>query len=87
MAACNLLHQLESRLCRWLLQVFKNSEGSDVVVTQENLANMLGVNRARLNAALRTLQNLNAIAPTQRGHLKIIDADLIAQRVCDCYRA
>ena len=85
-AACNLLHHLESRLCRWLLQVFDNSENSSVVITQDNLAQMLGVNRARLNEALKALQNLNAISQAQRGVLTIVDADIIAERVCDCYR-
>ena len=85
LAACNLLHQLESRLCRWLLQVFDGSENSSVVITQEHLAQMLGVNRARLNEALKTLQNLNAISQTQRGILTIVDADIVARRVCDCY--
>lgn len=86
-AACNLLHQLESRLCRWLLQILENSEDTNVVITQDNLAQMLGVNRARLNEALRTLHNLDAIEQTRRGTLKVIDANLIAERVCDCYRA
>jgi CRP-like cAMP-binding protein len=84
-SACNLLHQLESRLCRWLLQVIDNSDDSNIVITQENLAQMLGVNRARLNEALKSLQTLDAVAQTQRGVVTIIDADLIAERVCDCY--
>jgi CRP-like cAMP-binding protein len=84
-AACNLLHQLESRLCRWLLQVVDNSDDPSVVITQDNLAQMLGVNRARLNEALRSLQALDAVAQTQRGVLTIVDAGLIAERVCDCY--
>ncbi len=86
-AACNLLHRLESRLCRWLLQVFDNSEDSNVVITQDDLAQMLGVNRARLNEALKALQNIDAISQTQRGKLTIIDADLIVAKVCDCYGA
>jgi CRP-like cAMP-binding protein len=84
-AACNLLHQLESRLCRWLLQVVDNSDNPNIVITQENLAQMLGVNRARLNEALKSLQALDAVAQTQRGVVTVIDANLIAERVCDCY--
>jgi CRP-like cAMP-binding protein len=84
-AACNLMHQLESRLCRWLLQVVDNSDNQNIVITQENLAQMLGVNRARLNEALKSLQALDAIAQAQRGVLTIIDANLIAERACDCY--
>lgn len=87
LAACNLLHSLEARLCRWLLQIFENSKNSDVVITQDSLAQILGVSRARLNAALQTLHHANAVAPTQRGMLKIVDANLIAERVCDCYVA
>ncbi len=85
-AACNLLHQLEPRLCRWLLQVFGNSQTDSAVITQETLAQMLGVNRARLNEALKVLQKFGAIAQPRRGSLTIIDAGLIAERVCDCYR-
>lgn len=84
LAACNLLHQLESRVCRWLLQVF-DSDNPRVVITQENLAQMLGVNRARLNEALKALQKIDAIAPSQRGGLTIVDVKLISDRVCDCY--
>jgi CRP-like cAMP-binding protein len=84
-AACNLLHQLELRLCRWLLQVVDNSDDPNIVITQDNLAQILGVNRARLNEALKSLQALDAVAQTQRGVLTIIDANLIAERACDCY--
>jgi CRP-like cAMP-binding protein len=84
-AACNLLHQLEARLCRWLLQVVDNSDNPSIVITQDNLAQMLGVNRARLNEALKSLQSLDAITQTKRGVVTIINADLIAERVCDCY--
>jgi CRP-like cAMP-binding protein len=84
-AACNLLHQLETRLCRWLLQVVDNSDDPSIVITQDNLAQMLGVNRARLNEALKSLQALDAVTQTQRGVLTIVDASLIAERVCDCY--
>jgi len=84
-AACNLSHQLEARLSRWLLQVADNSDNSSIAITQDNLAQMLGVNRARLNEALKSLQALGAIAQTQRGVLTIIDTDLIGGRVCDCY--
>jgi CRP-like cAMP-binding protein len=86
-AACNLLHQLEARVCRWLLQALENGEDSNIVITQDNLAQVLGVTRARLNEALRTLHNLDAIAQPQRGTLTVIDANLIAERVCDCYLA
>jgi CRP-like cAMP-binding protein len=84
-AACNLVHQLETRLCRWLLQVADNSDNPNIAITQDNLAQMLGVNRARLNEALKSLQTYGAIAQTQRRLLTIIDAVLISERVCDCY--
>lgn len=87
LAACNLQHQLESRVCRWLLQVLDSNKNPHVVITQENLAQMLGVNRARLNEALKSLQKIDAIAPTQRGGLTIIDVKSIVDRVCDCYPA
>ncbi len=85
LAACNLSHQLEYRLCRWLLQVIDNSDDPNIVITQDNLAQMLGVNRARLNEALKNLHTLDAVAQTQRGVLTIIDANLILERACECY--
>jgi len=85
-AACNLLHRLEPRLCRWLLQIFDNVVSADVVITQETLAQMLGVSRARLNETLKSLQAAKAVSLTQRGQLTILDANLVAERVCDCYR-
>lgn len=84
-AACNLVHQLETRLCRWLLQVVDNSDNPSIAITQDNLAQMLGVNRARLNEALKSLQALGAIARTQRGVLTILKTDLIGERACDCH--
>jgi CRP-like cAMP-binding protein len=87
LAACNLLHQLEARVCRWLLQIMENSEDTTVVITQGSLAQMLGVNRARLNEALKTLHEIEAITQPHRGVMKVIDVNLVAERVCDCYRA
>ena len=84
-AACNLLHRLEQRLCRWLLQVFDSSETSSAVIMQKDLAQMLGVNRARLNEALRSLQKVGAIAQPGNYRLKILSANLITEKVCDCY--
>lgn len=84
-AACNLVHHLESRVCRWLLQVVDNSDNPSIVITQDNLSQMLGVNRARLSETLKSLQTHGAIAQTQRGLLTIIDADPIRERACDCY--
>lgn len=85
-AACNLSHHLEARLCRWLLQVFENSESSTVEITQAGLSQMLGVNRARLNEALKVLERIGSVSHARRGELTIVDAGLIADRVCDCYR-
>lgn len=84
-AACNLLHRLEARICRWLLQVNENVESKAVTVTQEDLARMLGVNRARLNEALKTLQDAGAIAPSARGTIEIAQPDLLAKSACDCH--
>ena len=85
MAACNLLHRLEERVCRWLLQSVEHGGGSDVMITQDDLAHMLGVSRARLNETLKSLQALEAIATGQRGILRIRDAGLVARHACPCF--
>ena len=86
-AACNLIHRLEERLCRWLLQISDASCDSDVVVTQDHLSHILGVNRTRLNEAVKSLQTKDAISQAQRGVFRIKDVKLIAAQACGCYTA
>ena len=86
-AACNLIHRLEQRLCRWLLQIAEDNSDKDIAVTQDHLAQVLGVNRTRLNEALGSLYALHAISQTHRGVFRIEHTEPIVAHACDCYQA
>ena len=86
-AACNLMHRLEQRLCRWLLQISGKTSDRNIVVTQDHLAQVLGVTRARLNEALSSLSALDAIDHVQRGMFRITDIRPIVKLACGCYEA
>lgn len=83
-AACNRHHSLDQRLCRWLLLNLDRMEGNDVGMTQELIANMLGVRREGVTAAAQQLQKLGLIHCT-RGHIAVLDRRGLEQRVCECY--
>jgi CRP-like cAMP-binding protein len=85
-AACNATHQIEERLCRWLLRT-RDLVGSDCInLTQEFLADMLGVRRTSVTLAARHLQALNLIK-YRRGHIQILNASALEQASCECYEA
>lgn len=83
-AACNRHHSLDQRLCRWLLLSLDRMEGNDVGMTQELIANMLGVRREGVTAAVQQLQGLGLIHCT-RGHIAVLDRRGLEQRACECY--
>jgi hypothetical protein len=83
-AACNRHHSLDQRLCRWLLLSLDRMQGNDVGMTQELIANMLGVRREGVTAAAQKLQKLGLIRCT-RGHVAVLDRRGLEQRVCECY--
>ena len=83
-AACNRHHSLDQRLCRWLLLSLDRMEGNDVGMTQELIANMLGVRREGVTAAVQQLQRLGLIHCT-RGHIAVLDRRGLEQRACECY--
>jgi DNA-binding transcriptional ArsR family regulator len=83
-AACNRLHAIEARGSRWLLQAHDRF-GEDVVpITQEFLAEMLGVRRETVSLTLRVLQNAGLLE-TRRGGVKIVDRDGLESTSCECY--
>lgn len=84
LAACNLAHRLEQRLCRWLLQTLCGTEGHRIEMTQEALSQFLGVNRARLNEALKSLEAAGAIAASVRGVIQIVSYDAVRRLACEC---
>ena len=82
--ACNALHSVEARFCRWLLTCHDRISTDTVALTQEFLADMLGVQRTTVTAVARTLQDKGAIR-YRRGVVDIIDRPILQQLSCECY--
>jgi CRP-like cAMP-binding protein len=82
--ACNALHGLENRLCRWLLQTHDCVEGDAIPLTQEFLGQMLGVRRTTVTIAARLLQNAGMIS-YRRGLIHVIDRAALEEVACECY--
>jgi len=83
-AVCNRHHSLEQRLCRWLLMGLDRVRGNELIVTQEQIANMLGVRREGVTAGAFSLQKLGLISYA-RGHIVATDRHGLEQRACECY--
>lgn len=83
-AVCNRHHTLDQQLCRWLLLSLDRLKGDDLVMTQELIANMLGVRREGVTEAAVKLQKLNLIRYT-RGRITVLDRTGLEERVCECY--
>jgi CRP-like cAMP-binding protein len=83
-AACNARHLVEARLCRWLLRTRDLAGSDDLTVTQEFLAQMLGVQRTSLSVVANTLQKARLIR-YRRGHVRIDDSDGLKEGACECY--
>ncbi|HWV14264.1 MAG TPA: Crp/Fnr family transcriptional regulator [Cellvibrio sp.] len=83
-AACNRHHSVEQQLCRWLLLTVDRIPTGELVMTQELVANMLGVRRESVTEAAGSLQNAGCIR-YRRGHIAVIDRLKLEQRVCECY--
>jgi CRP-like cAMP-binding protein len=84
-SACNALHAIEARLCRWLLTC-EDRVGDEVLpLTQEFLAMMLGVQRTRVTTAAQTLQRRGLIK-YRRGLITVLDRPAMELAACECYR-
>ena len=83
-AVCNRHHSLDQQLCRWLLLSLDRLEGSDLVMTQELIANMLGVRREGVTEAASDLQR-DGLIRYARGHIRVLDRAGLEQRTCECY--
>jgi CRP-like cAMP-binding protein len=84
-AVCNRLHSVEQQLCRWLLLSHDRVKADELIMTQELIADMLGVRREGVTVAAGQLQDVGAISYV-RGHIKIRDRKKLEQTVCECYR-
>jgi CRP-like cAMP-binding protein len=83
-AACNAVHSLDQRLARWLL-CLRDVTGSDnFEVTQNVMANMLGVRRTSVSMVAHALREAHLIR-YQRGKMTILQPDLLRERACECY--
>jgi CRP-like cAMP-binding protein len=82
--ACNALHALEARLCRWLLQTHDCVDGDAIPLTQELLGQMLGVRRTTITIAARLLQSAGLIR-YRRGHIQVLDRVALENTSCECY--
>jgi CRP-like cAMP-binding protein len=82
--ACNALHSVEARFCRWLLTCHDRISSDTVALTQEFLADMLGVQRTTVTAVAGALQVRGAIR-YRRGVVDIVDRDVLEQLSCECY--
>lgn len=83
-AICNRHHSIEQQLCRWLLLSLDRLSGNELVMTQELIANMLGVRREGVTEAAGKLQKLGVI-DYHRGHITVLDRPRLEELVCECY--
>ncbi|OYU93242.1 MAG: Crp/Fnr family transcriptional regulator [Burkholderiales bacterium PBB5] len=83
-AVCNRHHSLDQQLCRWLLLSLDRLQGNDLIMTQELIANMLGVRREGVTEAALKLQKAGLIRYA-RGHITALDRPGLEARSCECY--
>ncbi len=83
-AVCNRHHTLDQQLCRWLLLSHDRLQSDELVMTQELIANMLGVRREGVTAAAGNLQRAGLIT-YHRGHITVVDRAGLEARACECY--
>ncbi len=83
-AVCNRHHSLDQQLCRWLLLSLDRLAGNELVMTQELIANMLGVRREGVTEAAGNLQSAGLIRYS-RGHITVLDRRGLEARTCECY--
>jgi CRP-like cAMP-binding protein len=83
-AVCNRHHSLDQQLCRWLLLSLDRLQGSDLMMTQELIANMLGVRREGVTECALKLQ-ADGLIRYSRGHIAILDRTRLETRSCECY--
>jgi CRP-like cAMP-binding protein len=83
-AVCNRHHTVEQQLCRWLLLSLDRLSSNELTMTQELIANMLGVRREGVTEAAGHLQN-DGMIRYSRGKITVTDRAKLEERVCECY--
>ena len=83
-AVCNRHHSLDQQLCRWLLLSLDRLQGDELVMTQELIANMLGVRREGVTEGALKLQHAGLIRYV-RGRITVLDRAALEKRTCECY--
>ncbi len=84
-AVCNRFHTVDQQLCRWLLLSLDRLSSNELFMTQELIANMLGVRREGVTEAASKLQEAGLIHYS-RGHITVLDREGLEARVCECYQ-
>ncbi len=83
--ACNALHDIQKRMCKWLLRMY-DLAGSELPLTQEFLAQMMGVRRTSVTSIATHMQE-DGLISYRRGKLSILNIELVRQRACECHNA
>ena len=83
-AVCNRHHSVDQQLCRWLLLSIDRLPTNELTMTQELIANMLGVRRSGVTEAAGNLQR-DGLIEYHRGHIKVLDRSALEARACECY--
>jgi CRP-like cAMP-binding protein len=83
-AVCNRHHSLDQQLCRWLLLSLDRLPGNELIMTQELIANMLGVRREGVTEGALKLQRAGLIRYA-RGHVTVLNREGLEERSCECY--
>jgi len=84
--ACNALHPATARMCRWMLRMM-DLVGTEMPLTQEYLAAMIGVRRSHVSGIAAQLQTDGLISYKRRGHIRIEDVQQLMQSSCECHEA
>ncbi len=83
-AACNASHSVEARMCRWLLRMRDLTGSEELMLTQEFLAQMLGVRRTSVSVVAGTLQKAGFIQ-YKRGNIRLLDVEQLLEGSCECH--
>ena len=83
-AACNASHTIEARMCRWLLHMRDFADSDELMLTQDFLAQMLGVRRPSVSVVANTLQKAGLIK-YRRGRMRLLDLKGLQKGACECY--